>query len=1208
MADANAVRDSRLLLFRIRPVRQPVEAAEKCGLPLEAEAILDYESIFPTAPFFLDIEALQAAVASANNQYGQLLGSQLCEAVSVQRALGAVGHPEMLRVQIMLEGTGAHESIRWERLALPLRPGDPLSLRRDTPFSRFSAVDLPQESAPQDARFHLVVAIASPNPEEADRFDLAPIDVEGECAAILDACQDLLLNGQMEITLLPGKAGLSTDARSRFSSKRIGIVDGLTTVGAVAVQVGRADGLHVIAHGRQGKQFNLILEDENLGMRALPDTDLIEQWHPDQLRLIFLQSCQSAAARPANDPRPAINGFMHQLVAAGARAVVAMQDFIRMEDAREFSRGFYTSLIQDGFIDAAANNGRRLLRHSIDDAWSIPAVTTRLKGGAVWRESPLRAAQKKLRERVYIDRQVRSYPMFPVDTAVVTSQDLLKRSTAPERDDIDTVYPPGEGVRVDALRTLRESVAPPEEGRDAAESARFQACRTLVPPGRGATISLIGAHGRAKTTLLESLYLSEVDRHWRGEQPAIPVMLRLADCTHPGFDADRTFANGIAKFFEARAGARIDPMYLLNCFDQQQFLFLLSGDEDVSDAIQQKALDALAAFRRGRRASGADFHMYVVTLDQSAIKVSDIPEDSLCLIIQPMSVERVTTYLQAFPSSKQGHYPGRILHDRLSQGLWDLAEVPWLLSEMIDQADRGVLGNTRAAILKRIVDERITQVTGPVGLRARVEDGLCRLAWNMYSSRGVSLAGTDVFELLMRLRGNRDYSLVDFRSQLINPCRVMAPGDEDGLRFAYPGFRSYCCALYIYRRPPEERERILEEITATLGRRARAQLWEEVLLILSGLWNDTDRLLRMILSGVALGDGDQIYIAARCLQEAKQAFPERSWDDNIVRSIVRTLIYRSQPRSLRSVSARRKAIQFLGPLREPNALPPLIAIALKKIRPDPKGKLTYDYSGVRLSAIKALLNMPAAVLAYVRTEQEWKDNTGLHDTLDAWLKFDCARLARRLNNGDDMAVASLAAFALSLTKLDVAYKALEEHFLLPNAKDKEHGADLLWAVTDALLEVGDAGLPALVAKNLDREDIRHQIAYLIGKLGFARVDSPECKFLRDHLEGPDPVLRGRCLQSLAELRDLTILELCHRWLDDKNSIHRYYALQAVRHIGTEETLLLLSQSQGRADNEVVTSATFSIERLRLEVYEDIYWRLAGGRSREIMVPIPPSRG
>ncbi|HYI95406.1 MAG TPA: CHAT domain-containing protein, partial [Bryobacteraceae bacterium] len=970
----------------MRSAREAAGADPAGAITLEAEAILDYESIFPPTPFTIDLRQLQASVASADNQYGQLLGSQLGASGSVRSALASIGQPEVLRVQIMLEGAGAHGSIRWERIALPQRAGDPLAIRRDTPFSRFAAVELPQEIAPEDSRFHLLVAIAGPLADEASRFEVSPIDAGSECVAIVDACSDLLQNGQMEITLLPGKSGLPAGIREKLADARVKIVDGFTSAERVASQLDEVDGLHIIAHGRQGKRFNLILEDENLGMLAYPDEQLIKQWRPDQLRLIFLQSCQSAAARSANDPRPGLNSFMQQLVRGGARAVVAMQDFIRMEDAREFSRGFYTSLIREGFVDEAANNGRRRLAQSVDAAWSIPAVTTRLKGGAIWRESPLRAAQKKLRDRVHLERAIRSYPLFPIDVATVLSRDLMKRSTLPGRDEIETVYPPGEGVRVDAFRTLKESVAQPQTGQ---------------------TICIVGAHGRAKTTLLESLYLSEVERHWRGEQPAIPVMLRLADCTHGGFNAERTFASGIAKFFESRCGAVLDPMYLLNCFDQQPFLFLLSGDEDVSDAMQQKALDALASFRQGRRKNGSDTHKYVVTLDQSAIKVADVPEDSLCLIIQPMSVERVTTYLREFRATPQGSVPGKVLLERLD-GVWDLAEVPWLLSEMIDQADRGVLGNTRAEILKRVADERITQVTGPVGLRTRVEDVLCKLAWDMYSGRTTNLAGTDVFELLMRMRGNRDYSLVDFRSQLIHPCRIMTPGDEDGLRFAYPGFRSYFCALYIYRKPAAERERILEEITATLGRRARAQLWEEVLLILAGLWGETNTLLRMILSGVALSDGDQIYIAARCLQEAKQAFPSGSLDDPLVRSIVGALIYRSQPRSLRSVSARRKAIQFLGPLKEPRALPHLIALALKKMRPDTKGKLTYDFSGVRLSAIKALLHTPDTVLEYVRTEREWKDNVALHDTLDAWLKFDPERLCARLKDSDDIAVSSLA--------------------------------------------------------------------------------------------------------------------------------------------------------------------------------------------------------
>ena len=61
-----------------------------------------------------------------------------------------------------------------------------------------------------------------------------------------------------------------------------------------------------------------------------------------------------------------------------------------------------------------------------------------------------------------------------------------------------------------------------------------------------------------------------------------------------------------------------------------------------------------------------------------------------------MSVERVTAYLSSFPADHPLREPAKVLLNQLSDGLWDLAEVPWLLSEMLDQATRGVLGGTRA--------------------------------------------------------------------------------------------------------------------------------------------------------------------------------------------------------------------------------------------------------------------------------------------------------------------------------------------------------------------------------------------------------------------------------------------------------------------------------------------------------------------------------
>jgi hypothetical protein len=353
----------------------------------------------------------------------------------------------------------------------------------------------------------------------------------------------------------------------------------------------------------------------------------------------------------------------------------------------------------------------------------------------------------------------------------------------------------------------------------------------------------------------------------------------------------------------------------------------------------------------------------------------------------------------------------------------------------------------------------------------------------------------------------------------------------------------------------------------------------------------------MVLSGVAFSEGDQIYIAARSLQEARQAFGAGSSEDPVVRSIVSALIYRSHPRSLRSASTRKKAIQFLGPLKEDKGIPHLVSLAIKKIRLNGKGKLTYDYSGVRLAAIKALLYAPDRVLAYVRDDSTWSVNSGLHDTLDAWMQFDGSRLCTRLTSEDE-AVASVAAFALALTKLEGAHAALEATFL--GAGNTE---DFLWAVTDALLELGDPGVTTLVARHLDREDLQNQLAYLIGKLGASRASAEEIKYLRDRLDTGDFGLRGRCLQSLAELRDLSVLDRCHHWLINGNTVLRDYALQSVRHIGNEQTLALLTETQWSAADDTVTSGALSFERLRLEVYEDIYWRLAGGRSREIMMPI-----
>src|SRR5262249_51901572 len=146
----------------------------------------------------------------------------------------------------------------------------------------------------------------------------------------------------------------------------------------------------------------------------------------------------------------------------------------------------------------------------------------------------------------------------------------------PTRDNIETVLG-SECVRIDALRALSDAVASPNGLR---------------------TILLLGAQGRAKSMLLESLFLAESKRHWSGDQPALPVMLKLADCARGRFDFTTTIAAAISTFTENRAGMRVDPFEITACFRRQPFLFLIDGDDDIDANTLRQALNTWSDFRR----------------------------------------------------------------------------------------------------------------------------------------------------------------------------------------------------------------------------------------------------------------------------------------------------------------------------------------------------------------------------------------------------------------------------------------------------------------------------------------------------------------------------------------------------------------------------------------------------------------------------------
>jgi hypothetical protein len=100
----------------------------------------------------------------------------------------------------------------------------------------------------------------------------------------------------------------------------------------------------------------------------------------ESLRLVFLASCQTAVRSSAD----AFRGFAPQLISAGVPAVLAMQDLVPIDTAREFASIFYRRLLQHGHADLASNEARSALLSARLSGASIPVLFMRLRSGKLF--------------------------------------------------------------------------------------------------------------------------------------------------------------------------------------------------------------------------------------------------------------------------------------------------------------------------------------------------------------------------------------------------------------------------------------------------------------------------------------------------------------------------------------------------------------------------------------------------------------------------------------------------------------------------------------------------------------------------------------------------------------------------------------------------------------------------------------------------------
>jgi hypothetical protein len=282
----------------------------------------------------------------------------------------ARGEQTFRRIRLRIDATAPElHTIPWELLRDPGVADIPqdITAAEATPFSRYLAGQWVPGSPILKRPVRMLVAIASPSDLSEQGLPALDGDAEWNCLR-----NELKGNPNIELIRLPDPCTLA----ALDSALRKGIHI-----------------LHFIGHGAwlpAKREAVLYMSDQNnllipvkeaaiAGMLARQFSETSAA-HDDPLRLVYLSSCQTAV----RDSGDAFRGLAPRLVASGVPAVVAMQDLVPVKTASEFSRVFYSSLLDHGQIDRAANAARSFLLTSGIRGAGIPVLFMRVRSGELF--------------------------------------------------------------------------------------------------------------------------------------------------------------------------------------------------------------------------------------------------------------------------------------------------------------------------------------------------------------------------------------------------------------------------------------------------------------------------------------------------------------------------------------------------------------------------------------------------------------------------------------------------------------------------------------------------------------------------------------------------------------------------------------------------------------------------------------------------------
>ncbi len=1165
------MRRSTDIVIRIRGasdancLRFPVEAQIDGSGLWQGESVFDFDK--------LDLGKL------SKRGYGILLGQQLMNP-GICRALDFAGAGQGKAVSIRLSileepSTARLRGIRWERMYLQTGSEPwPVAISPSIFFSRYIPDERPDSEPPADNVFNLLMAIA--NPSDLDENKL--IDVEQEIRTLLGEFEGLVPTARFRLKVMPGRTPLSDDLKKKLSDADWQVIQGNSTLenirDALNGRQARCHALHMICHGqydREKEVGKLYLEDEAGALIEVQDYQMQSWIHP-RLQLMVFQACRTAAPPPAEAPPFA--GLAPRMVKFGVPAVIAMQDYVQMSDAREFSAGFYRALLRDGYVDTAVNEGRRAIPNAVERQDStIPALFLRIKDGLLWRADPVRAYVLETTQSIDLA------PPFPLKAVQHRAGLNYDPAIGPD------------GPLYDLNSRLDDLVS------------RAQVTCLTGPSGFDKSGQM-----RREFQKLAARYLKGI-----GLDPA-PYIVNIADLARwARFRMDAT-PGDLQQGLQAVASGAAMPAEL----EGRAFVFLLNMDDRDGDLAASAMKDGLGALNQ-MLDRFPDSRAMVVCNEGVLGQLKNLGLNVEVLVVRPMEWHEVSGFLLDAGQDK-------LVNEIRKRQLMDIAGAPWMLTELQKLAHRDRFPGSRAEALSMIASSYLSDVDTRKAPRTCADLSLEAMAWRVQWERTPLLDNSSVLNILYEVRDRRDFRVGDLRDELVK-CGIVAPTGGESLIFQFRALQSYYAARRLQNSP--NLPALLEDITATLGRYSRMRHWEDVLIILAGLQQSTAdclQLLQALLAGSSMSEGEQIFLAARMYVE--MADPNLQ-DEKVVGQIVDTLAWRSRPDVPRPHSDRRQAVECLGAMCHPASIPHLISLAVERFQINglgPRPEPGFDHSSVRLLAVKGLFFQHEKTLEYLRDINSGKPPevaAGFNEVVQAWIRLanDDPSAMKIVLDRDDPTFSPIAAFAIGQAKRDIGRKMLREAYFDGGTPDRirQRNPDVMWALTEVLSQQDAAWLEDQVidhwleAENPPKPD--KQLCYLIQKLGVLSPGSRAQEYLESCLAEKVYNAQGRALRALSKLKQpelnawirplseaivqgdwtaaLAMGKLGLTSVPEKDDAWKMQqaTLEILRDIGNEHSLDVVRAAR-MSNNELVLS------ELSFQVAEEIYWRLSGGLVKE----------